>query len=139
MAAPSVADILAAPSWESKANFFSRWTLSYLAPLLRLGAKQPLTSIDIGGLMDDDKAESVYRKIKADWDHQAANPVYEPAKEGGLRVEKPRSMARALLRSYGTGKFIFGEWFIAASSWGGGGGGVLRGGLAFCLAFSILT
>ena len=58
--------------------------------------------------MDDDKAESVYRKIKADWDHQAANPVYEPAKEGGLRVEKPRSMARALLRSYGTGKFIFG-------------------------------
>ena len=97
--------------------------------------------------MDDDKAESVYRKIKADWDHQAANPVYEPAKEGGLRVEKPRSMARALLRSYGTGKFIFGEWFIAASSWGGGGGGlgggggrwVLRGGLAFCLAFSILT
>ena len=112
---PTVAEILGRPSWEGKANLFTRWTIGYLAPLLRLGASRPLTSLDIGGPLPDDRAASIFDKIKADWDSQTGTPIFKKDKKTGEMVEQPRGIGKGLIRSFGKGKFVFALMLYVAS------------------------
>lgn len=57
-------------SLEDRANCLSRWSLSYLNPLLSLGSRKVLDAGDVGVPSKEDSAEISYEKTKEQWDEQ---------------------------------------------------------------------
>lgn len=57
-------------SLEDRANCWSLWSLSYLNPLLGLGAFKSLDAQDVGVPSDQDRAERAYQGAKLAWDKQ---------------------------------------------------------------------
>ncbi|XP_030470676.1 ABC transporter C family member 5 [Syzygium oleosum] len=73
----------------SDAGLFSLATLSWLNPLLSIGAKRPLELRDIPLLAPKDRAKINYKVLKSNWEKlKAENPSNQP------------SLARAILRSF---------------------------------------
>lgn len=116
-------------SLEDRANLLSLLSLSYLNPLLSLGSRKVLDAGDIGVPSKQDRAAHAYGKTKAAWDEQvkiceaynrkqmdAHQRTLETLKteESKLKVKPPTlkepSVAKALFRSFGIGRF-----FIALS------------------------
>jgi ATP-binding cassette subfamily C (CFTR/MRP) protein 1 len=54
-------------SLEDGANFFQRWILTYLSPLLKLGSQKVLTQQDVGAPSDEDRADRIYKLIQGQW------------------------------------------------------------------------
>ncbi|KAI9085761.1 hypothetical protein K1719_032175 [Acacia pycnantha] len=73
----------------SDAGIFSLATLSWLNPLLSIGAKRPLELKDIPLLAPKDRAKANYRILNSNWERlKAENPSKQP------------SLAWAILKSY---------------------------------------
>jgi len=85
-------EILAKESLEDGAGFFSKMWLSYLTPLLRLGASKPLTTLDLGGPSSQDKAENCYNKVMGAY-------IAQP--------EDKKSISKALVSSFGVYRFLY--------------------------------
>ena len=76
-------------SLEDQAGIVSRWMLSYLNPLLRLGAHKVLDADDIGVPSQQDHAERAYQVALTAWKKQAAKTE--------IINEKARAKHEALL------------------------------------------
>ncbi|KAA8543430.1 hypothetical protein F0562_021075 [Nyssa sinensis] len=73
----------------SEAGFFSLATLSWLNPLLSIGAKRPLELRDIPLLAPKDRSKTNYKILNLNWEKlKAENPVKQP------------SLAWAILKSF---------------------------------------
>ncbi|XP_010264828.1 PREDICTED: ABC transporter C family member 5-like [Nelumbo nucifera] len=73
----------------SGAGFFSLITLSWLNPLLAVGAKRPLELRDIPLLAPKDRAKTTYKILSSNWEKmKAENPAKQP------------SLAWAILKSF---------------------------------------
>ncbi|XP_010540924.1 PREDICTED: ABC transporter C family member 5-like [Tarenaya hassleriana] len=73
----------------SEAGLFNLATLSWLNPLLSLGAKRPLELKDIPLLAPRDRAKTTYKVLNSNWEKlKAENP------------SKPPSLAWAILKSF---------------------------------------
>ena len=59
-------------SLEDRANCISKWFLSYLTPLIRLGSRKVLDADDMGVPSQEDLAEEAYAKAVASWERQVA-------------------------------------------------------------------
>lgn len=74
-------------SLEDQANLFELWWMSYLNPLLDLGARKVLESSDVGIPSAQDKAERAYQGAKSAWEEQVElcriknEPLIEQQKE----------------------------------------------------------
>ena len=79
-------------SLEDQSSFFGKITLSYLNPLLRLGATRPLTKMDLGGPSEQDKAANTFDSVKRIYDSMP---------------EDKRSIMKALFRGFGKCKFFY--------------------------------
>jgi ATP-binding cassette subfamily C (CFTR/MRP) protein 1 len=112
-------------SLEDRAGLLSRWLLTYLSPLLRVGALKVLDEDDIGVPSEEDRAERAYNVAREAWDEQAVKckafngdkvEVYEKevaaqeTEEAKKKVKKPKlkepSIAIALVHGFGTWKVI---------------------------------
>lgn len=73
----------------SEAGFFSLATLSWLNPLLSIGAKRPLELRDVPLLAPKDRSKTSYKILKSNWEKmKAENPSKQP------------SLALAIFRSF---------------------------------------
>lgn len=73
----------------SEAGFFSLATLSWLNPLLSVGAKRPLELRDVPLLALKDRSKTSYKVLNSNWERmKAENPTAQP------------SLAAAILRSF---------------------------------------
>lgn len=112
-------------SLEDQGNCFSVWTLSFLNPLLALGAKKVLGAEDVGIPSDEDRAERAYQAAKTAWEEQVTKTEainarlrvpYEAAlakcntQEAKEKVKEPKwkepSVSKSLVRSFGSGRII---------------------------------
>lgn len=59
-------------SLEDRANCISKWFLSYLTPLIRLGSRKVLDADDMGVPSEEDLADEAYAKAVASWERQVA-------------------------------------------------------------------
>jgi hypothetical protein len=57
-------------SLEDRANIVSSWLLSFMAPLLQLGARKVLNAQDIGVPSKQDRAEPAFLSAQAAWEEQ---------------------------------------------------------------------
>ena len=89
MPAPDLDEMPAPPA--KRHNPFMEWTLAYLNPLLRIGATRPLVITDVPGVGDTDSAKFIHEEITRHWDAQ---------------TQRPRSMAKALIDSFGRWNFL---------------------------------
>jgi hypothetical protein len=122
-------------SLEDRANCLSLWSLSYLNPLLSLGSRKVLDAGDVGVPSKQDAAEISYEKTKAAWDKQveiaeAHNKTLMEAhakklakcktEEAKKKIKPPTlkepSVAEALAKSFGMGRFTFALVFYILSS-----------------------
>lgn len=122
-------------SLEDRANCLSRWSLAYLNPLLSLGSRKVLDEGDVGVPSLQDGAGQAYEKTKAAWDQQleiatsqnqkimeAHNATLEKCKtdEERSKLKKPElkepSVAKALIKSFGLGRFMMAMSFYIVSS-----------------------
>jgi hypothetical protein len=122
-------------SLEDRANCWSRWTLGYLNPLLSLGSRKLLDAGDVGIPSQEDSAGQAYEKTKAAWDQQmciaeahnrklldAHNAALEKCKteEEKSKVKSPvlkePSVAKALIKSFGLGRFLMAMFFYIVAS-----------------------
>jgi hypothetical protein len=113
-------------SLEDRANILSQWLLSYLNPLLKLGATKVIDADDIGVPSAQDRAEGAYNAARSAWDQQekrcsAINIERRKAHQTKLAqctteeertkvkpmVEAEPSIATALVKSFGTWKIVF--------------------------------
>lgn len=88
-----------AVSIEDSASFLSRWTLSYLTPILRFGATKALEVEDLGAIPDQDEAMKSFEKVFVLWNEAVAVAA---EKEGGDGMP---SLASTVLRGFGAGTF----------------------------------
>ncbi|GMH98076.1 hypothetical protein TrST_g10769 [Triparma strigata] len=95
------AQVLATKSLEDGASWFSKFTMFYLDPLLKLGAQRPLTMLDMGGPSEQDKAANTFEKV---------THIYESQPEG------KKSIAGALWKGFGVAKFFFALFLYTISS-----------------------
>jgi hypothetical protein len=122
-------------SLEDRANCLSRWTLGYLNPLLSLGSRKVLDAGDVGIPSQEDAAGPAYEKTKAAWDEQmiiceahnqkvldAYNAALEKCKteEEKSKIKSPvlkeASVASALIKSFGLGRFFMAmSYYMVAS------------------------
>eukprot|EP00542_Grammatophora_oceanica_P015908 CAMPEP_0194036992 /NCGR_PEP_ID=MMETSP0009_2-20130614/9365_1 /TAXON_ID=210454 /ORGANISM="Grammatophora oceanica, Strain CCMP 410" /LENGTH=1435 /DNA_ID=CAMNT_0038678979 /DNA_START=134 /DNA_END=4441 /DNA_ORIENTATION=+ len=106
-------------SLEDRANIFSRWALSYLTPLLRLGGTKTLEQEDVGVPSEQDRSDRAYKVAQEAWVAQTAKAdahneglieAYK-AKIAGMsdaeaeKVKKPKlrepNIAAALVKGFG--------------------------------------
>lgn len=112
-------------SLEDQSGCFSRWTLSYLNPLLRLGASKSLEPEDVGVPSKEDLAESAYERTMAEWKIEVArtNAINEKRRAAHqakldkctsdaerenvkpLELQDP-AIARALVKAFGVWKVV---------------------------------
>jgi hypothetical protein len=69
-------------SLEDRSNIISSWLLSYMTPVLQLGARKILDAKDIGVPSKEDKAERAFQLTQAAWEEQIrkANSINEQRK-----------------------------------------------------------
>ena len=111
-------------SLEDRAGIFSTWTLSFLTPLLRIGAGKVIQPDDIGVPSKADLAEHAYVIAQAAWDEQSKKlkvindenqEQYEKevaacaTEEAKKKVKKPKMMEPGIASSILKG---FGRWTI---------------------------
>jgi ATP-binding cassette subfamily C (CFTR/MRP) protein 1 len=92
-------------SLEDQANCFSRWTLNYLTPLMKLGTKKILEAEDCGAPSHVDRAEYAFSKVQAAWKEEIA--AVEAANAKANRTKREPNLSMVLLRSFGIGKFTY--------------------------------
>lgn len=115
-------------SFEDQAGLISSWMLSYLDPLLKLGASRTLTNDDIGAPSETDRADFVHTKALEFWKNECdrvneENKLFEEKfnqklakisseekraqmqKQGFVRKEP--SLFTALTKSFGVGKLWY--------------------------------
>lgn len=111
-------------SLEDRANIFSTWMLSFLDPLMRLGASKLIEAEDIGVPSEQDRAEKAFQVTQKAWDLQcekcaATNAKLQEAYEARLekcktdaqrkKVKKPKvvepRIASALVAGFGASRF----------------------------------
>eukprot|EP00980_Cylindrotheca_fusiformis_P028088 scaffold22578_cov164-Cylindrotheca_fusiformis.AAC.14 len=122
-------------SLEDRAGCLSIWTLGYLNPLLSLGSRKVLDAGDVGVPSQQDSAGQAYEKTKKAWDEQVEkanaqnekmmehyNAALEKCQTEGEKekVKKPKlkepSVAKALVRSFGLGRFCLALSYYVVSS-----------------------
>lgn len=113
-------------SLEDSANCMSEWMLSYLTPLLRIGAKKVLDDDDVGVPSKEDRADGAYEAALTAWQAQEKKCAaidserqknYEAklqkcsTEEERNKVKPPNpaepSIASALVKSFGTWRVIY--------------------------------
>jgi hypothetical protein len=113
-------------SLEDRANILSHWMLSYLNPLLKLGATKVIDADDVGVPSAQDRAEGAYNAARSAWEEQeikcnAINIKRKKAHETKLAkctteeerkkvkpmVEAEPSIATALVKSFGAWKIAY--------------------------------
>jgi len=113
-------------SLEDRANCMSGWMLSYLTPLLKIGANKILDEDDVGVPSKEDRADAAYKAALAAWNEQekkcaAIDADRQKAYEDKLqkcsteeqrnKVKPPKqaepSIASALVKSFGAWKVIY--------------------------------
>jgi ATP-binding cassette subfamily C (CFTR/MRP) protein 1 len=92
-------------SLEDQANCFSRWTLNYLTPLMKLGTEKILEAEDCGTPSYVDRAEYAYSRVQAAWKEEIA--AVEAANVKVKRTKREPNLSMVLLRSFGIGKFTY--------------------------------
>ena len=86
-------------SLEDQANCFSRWTLNYLTPLMKLGTEKILEAEDCGTPLHVDRAEYAYSRVQAAWKEEIA--AVEAANVKAKRTKREPNLSMVLLRSFG--------------------------------------
>jgi ATP-binding cassette subfamily C (CFTR/MRP) protein 1 len=94
-------------SLEDQANCFSRWTLNYLSPLMKLGTRKILEAEDCGAPSRVDRAEYAYSKVQAAWKKEIADVEAANNRKLKNRAKREPNLTRVLLRSFGVGKFSY--------------------------------
>ncbi|XP_049850349.1 multidrug resistance-associated protein 1-like [Schistocerca gregaria] len=84
-------------SLEERASIISKWTFSWLTPLLSLGSRQPLEMRDIPDLADRDKSAGLTKLLETSWSH-------------GKRQGSKQSLFFTLCRTFG-GEFALAGLF----------------------------
>lgn len=82
---------------EERSSCCSRWTLSWLNPLLRLGASRPLEEADLGNVATQDSSEVLHARFKELWAAEVDR--------ASRRQTKP-SLVRVLRQTTGTWPFV---------------------------------
>ena len=82
-------------SFEDRARPWQHWTLSYLNPLLRLGARKVLVVEDCGNPSHDDSASFVHDTVVAVWEEEVERAQRETKR---LREKEAEKKARASRR-----------------------------------------
>lgn len=122
-------------SLEDRASCLSLWSLSYLNPLLALGSRKVLDSEDVGVPSKQDSSGDSYEKTKKAWDEQvkiadAQNKKILDAHAKALKrckteaakakmkppTLKEPSVAKALAKSFGMGRFVLAIMYYLFSS-----------------------
>ena len=87
--------------WELDPNPVAQFTLGYVNPLFRLGAKRALLQKDLGRVEASERVEEVYKRFVAAREKEKVLPA------------KERSLWRALRDRFGAGgPFLLGPWSI---------------------------
>ena len=94
-------EILSKPSLEDGANWLSALTMTYLSPLLRLGASKPLTAVDLGGPSHQDTANFCVSRTKKFYEAQ-------PAEE--------KDITRALISGFNGWRIVLAMTFYSISA-----------------------
>lgn len=112
-------------SLEDQASCLSHWFLSYLSPLLRLGASKVIDADDIGAPSTQDLASEAYRIILEKWEEQIqkseqfnidSKAKYDDtiaklpeSKKGKVKpfVKQDPSLSSALFKAFGGGRVAF--------------------------------
>lgn len=122
-------------SLEDRTNIFGRWFLSYLTPLLRLGAHKVLDADDMGVPSKEDVADRAYQVAREAWQVQSAktaaiNQRLQAEHEDKLakcktdeqkaKIKPPQlkdpSIAVALMKGFGPWQIILGMIYYIISS-----------------------
>lgn len=91
---------------ELSANFFSGLFMTYLHPLLWLGAKRPLQQADLGSVMPSDAAAELTARFTQEWRAELT---------AAAALKREPSMAKALRRTLGwSWAFAIAAFFAAA-------------------------
>lgn len=77
------------------------FTMTYLDPLLKLGAQRPLTLLDIGGPSEQDKAQNTFEKVTKAYSSQEKDK---------------KSIAKALWSGFGAWRFLLALGLYSVSS-----------------------
>lgn len=93
---------IAEKSLEDQASIISKWSMSYLDPLLIVGSKKSLENEHCGPPYHTDKANYAYERINKCWNEQCEK-------------EKP-SFALALLNAFGKYKFLVASGYAVISA-----------------------
>ncbi|KAL3942720.1 MAG: hypothetical protein SGBAC_003127 [Bacillariaceae sp.] len=122
-------------SLEDRASCLSLWSLSYLNPLLALGSRKVLDAGDVGVPSKQDSSGNSYEKTKKAWDEQVkiadaqnkkildahAKALKKCKTEAAKAKMKPPtlkepSIAKALAKSFGMGRFVLAIIYYLFSS-----------------------
>lgn len=87
-------------SLEDQSNIFTRWTLGYLSPLLRLGGTKVLELQDIGAPSDEDRASRAFNATREAWREEVEkadriNETKRAAYEKKLQKMSPEQRIKA--------------------------------------------
>lgn len=129
-------DLIKDQSLEDQANCYSRWTMSYLGPLMNLGSKKILEAQDCGVPSKIDRADHAFNAVHNAWMQEVSKAEAKPvamansalASNWPSRKERPKdeetpkiklkepSLSMALLRSFGVGKFAYAMFLYVVSA-----------------------
>lgn len=121
-------------SLEDQGNVLSKWFLSYLSPLLRLGSIKVLELEDIGVPTKEDRADVAFQTMIQCWNEEVARTeqinearknAYDeklasmtPAQKGKAKpfVKQDASVARALCNGFGPWKIVCSIFYYILSA-----------------------
>ena len=98
-------------SLEDAAGFWSRWSLSFLTPILRYGNRKALEVEDLGKVRDAMEAAKSYKLVKEHWDASVLeyNSDRDQLKNGNNNSKNKNmpSLPNVLLKGFGKGLFYY--------------------------------